>query len=617
MLRNKSIICISSIDWDFIWQGHQEIMSTFADAENRVLFIENTGIRTPGIRDLPRLRKRISDWRKGVGGIRKVRKNLYVYSPIVIPCPYSQLVRPLNRWLFVSTIKRWMNVLDFSDPIIWTYLPTNISIDLIDCIENKELVLYYSVAEFSELVSSPKKVNRSEKELLKRSQLVFAQGKKIKERCAKYNPNIHIFHAGVSDSVFLNRNIEKKPVPPDLKSIPFPIIGYVGGIHKHIDMELVRYLALKRRDWSFVFVGPLQIETGDLRKIKNIHFLGKKPHEEIPAYILRFNVCIIPYLIDNYTDTVFPTKLYEYLIMGKPVVSTALPEVLDFNGAYARIVNIAANKEAFFNAIFDNLKSGQNELVAERINVARQNTWDERISRMAELMRQAIGRLKSDKEAKWREKITMLSKQLRRRVAGVALVLGLFYVLIFHTPVLWLMASPLKIDQKPVKSDAIAVFGGGVGETGKPGQGYTERSRYAIKLYKEGYAPKLIFSSGHTYYLKESEEMKNLAISQGVPGSSVITEHEAGSTYENVRNVILIMRREKMHSLILVSSPYHMRRSKLVFNKLRNGIDVTYCPIPESEFYADRKKIRWKHVKAILHEYMGIVYYLIKGYGRR
>ena len=101
MLRNESLICISSIDWDFIWQGHQEIMSTYARNGNRVLFIENTGVRVPSIRDLPRLKKRLKNWAKGVRGIRKEQENLYVFSPVVLPFPYSRIARWINNHILL------------------------------------------------------------------------------------------------------------------------------------------------------------------------------------------------------------------------------------------------------------------------------------------------------------------------------------------------------------------------------------------------------------------------------------------------------------------------------------------------------------------------------------
>src|SRR5438093_4460499 len=93
------ILCISSIDWDFIWQGHQEIMSTLAAEGHRVLFLENTGVRAPKVRDLPRVRQRIRNWWRGTKGFREERPNLFVYSPLVFPFPYSRVARWANRLL--------------------------------------------------------------------------------------------------------------------------------------------------------------------------------------------------------------------------------------------------------------------------------------------------------------------------------------------------------------------------------------------------------------------------------------------------------------------------------------------------------------------------------------
>ena len=87
--RGADVICVSSIDWDFIWQGHQEIMARLAAAGHRVLFVENTGVRQPRMRDLPRLRHRVRNWLRGINGFRRERQNLWVYSPLVLPCTMS------------------------------------------------------------------------------------------------------------------------------------------------------------------------------------------------------------------------------------------------------------------------------------------------------------------------------------------------------------------------------------------------------------------------------------------------------------------------------------------------------------------------------------------------
>jgi len=124
MIQNENIICISSIDWDFNWQGHQEIMATFARQGNRVLFIENTGVRFPTLRDLPRIRKRITQWRRSTQGFREVQKNVWVFSPLVLPFPYARWARWINHWLLLWALRPWLSAAQFHDPIIWTFLPT-------------------------------------------------------------------------------------------------------------------------------------------------------------------------------------------------------------------------------------------------------------------------------------------------------------------------------------------------------------------------------------------------------------------------------------------------------------------------------------------------------------
>ena len=116
--RRHDVLCISSIDWDFIWQGHQEIMATLASQGHRVLFLENTGVRSPGVRDLPRVRQRMRNWWKGTKGFREERPNLFVYSPLLVPLPYSRVARWLNRFLLLRSVRRWMRAIGFFRPVV-------------------------------------------------------------------------------------------------------------------------------------------------------------------------------------------------------------------------------------------------------------------------------------------------------------------------------------------------------------------------------------------------------------------------------------------------------------------------------------------------------------------
>jgi uncharacterized SAM-binding protein YcdF (DUF218 family) len=114
--------------------------------------------------------------------------------------------------------------------------------------------------------------------------------------------------------------------------------------------------------------------------------------------------------------------------------------------------------------------------------------------------------------------------------------------------------------------------------------------------------------------MQEAEVMKALAVHLGVQSEDIILEKRAGSTYQNVVFTKDIMERHGWNSALVVSSPYHMRRVILVYNKIAPEMRVTLNPVPQSGFYGKEKKVKWKHIKAIAHEYAGIIYYWLKGY---
>ncbi|UCB57003.1 MAG: YdcF family protein [Candidatus Omnitrophota bacterium] len=613
MLKNENIICISSIDWDFNWQGHQEIMSTFARNNNRVLFIENTGVRVPTLKDLPRLKKRLSNWLKGISGIRKEEENLFVFSPLVIPFPYSRIARWINRYLLLSTLKKWIKVMDFNDPIIWTFLPTGISLDLIANID-KKMSVYYCIAEFTKLVRDSRKIRRTEKELLKKADLIFAQGEKLKQWCESYNSNVTIFPFGVNSEAFHNTTLDGKESLPDLKGIKRPIIGYIGGLHKHIDYELIECLAARNPHWSFLFVGPVQTDVARIGRLDNVFLVGEKKHFDLPKYIGAFDVCLIPYLLTDYTSTVYPTKLNEYLIMGKPVLSTDLPEVRAFNQKYGNVLMIGQTTDEFKAYITEVLEKNDKDMVGKRIKAAQENSWKKRIEQMSNLIEEEIERKKHDKDLRWKEGLRKFYRQSRRSLKATAFACLLAYLLLFYTPFLWFAARPLKISEPLQAANAIVVFGGGVGEGGSPGKSTIERARYAGELYKSGYANHIIFSSGYSFKYNDAENMKLVALSAGVAEKDIILEQKANSTYENARFTGEIINDYGWSSILLVSSPYNMRRASLAFKKLNKNLKITYAPISNPQFYRRDGKVKWEQIRAIGHEYLGILYYFIKGY---
>lgn len=178
MINGRDIICISSIDWDFLWQGHQEITSRLVQAGNRVLYIENTGVRTPGIRDAGRVRTRLKKWIGSLrsNGVREVAPNIYVCSPLVLPPFGSHWQRQINRRFLLPFVRHTARSLGMRDILIWTYLPTDTALDMIHGLRTlPTVVVYYCIADFAQLTPQVDQLRQSEKSLIESSDLVFAQ----------------------------------------------------------------------------------------------------------------------------------------------------------------------------------------------------------------------------------------------------------------------------------------------------------------------------------------------------------------------------------------------------------------------------------------------------------
>ena len=140
-----------------------------------------------------------------------------------------------------------------------------------------------------------------------------------------------------------------------------------------------------------MLVGPLQISPRKLKQLPNIHLAGPKAHEELPYYIRDFDVGIVPYLFNGYTATVVPTKINEYLAMGKPVVSTDLPEVRAFNGKHGIIIT-SSNRPAEFVASIERALSspGEDAVIDRRRTVAALNDWEGCFERMSHFIEREL-----------------------------------------------------------------------------------------------------------------------------------------------------------------------------------------------------------------------------------
>ncbi len=612
MAERRDVLCISSIDWDFIWQGHQEIMSSLAGAGHRVLFLENTGVRAPRLRDLPRLRQRLRNWARGTGGFREERPNLFVFSPIVLPLPYSRIAGWINRLFLVHSIRRWMRAVGFSRPVIWTFLPTPLAHALVDHLD-PALTIYYCIDDLASSSPDARRITASEEAMFRRADLVFVTSEKLRARAAQHSSTVHLFPFGVRFDAFDQTRRARGETPADLAPLSRPIAGYVGGLHQWVDQDLIVEVARRLPEFAFAFVGPAQCDLSRLEACPNVRLLGGKPHTELPAYIRAFDVGLVPYRLSEYTTNVYPTKLNEYLAMGIPVVATDLVEIQRFNQDHGRIVGVAGNATQFAAAIQDAVRSPARGEFERRVEVARTNSWQARIAQMSALIEQAAS-VRAVADERWDVRLGRAYRAARRRTVSLAAAFLIAYLLIFQTPLVWLAAEPLKVAAEPKKADAIVVFAGGVGESGQAGGGYQERVKQAVDLYQQGYAPRMIFSSGFVFAFQEAEVMKSLAVANGVPPSAIVLETMAANTHGNVVLSNQILRARGWRTILLVSSPYHMRRALLTWRRAAPDVEVTPAPVPRSLFYTHERGASLDQIRGLVHEYAAIVAYWWRGW---
>lgn len=391
MISDKDIILISGIDWDYLWQGSQEIASRLAKAGNRVLYIENPGIRSPAWKDKKRVARRIKSWVGSLKsqGVRQVGINLHVCSPIVMP-PFGQQRRDFNRRLLLPLIARTARSLGMRATILWTFLPTDTALDLINLFKTRSssTVIYHCTADFSALTPRAPELLESERTLLQLSDLVFVTCRQLAEHCAPWSDKVHTFPNGVNFEIFNrhNGNVSRHD-PAIFTSIPRPVIGYIGGLHRFVDFALLTEMVRARPQWSWVFVGPILSSMGELSRFPNVQLLGQRPHEQLEPYLRNFDVCIVPYINSPATATVAPTKVNEYLSAGKPVVATALPTICDFNEQHKVLMTVPSKPDDFLRAIEESLRLPTDaETVARRTSVARLNDWKIQLDAMSSLI---------------------------------------------------------------------------------------------------------------------------------------------------------------------------------------------------------------------------------------
>lgn len=381
MLENTSIVCFAK-DWGGDPTSKNHIMRLLS-ARNRILWVNSIGIRRPGLngRDLRRLVEKL---RNGLGGCRRVAPNIHVFSPLVIPLPEIAPVVRLNNLILSATLRATCRRLRLSRPILWSFLP-NVA-GLVGRL-GERAVIYHCVDDYAEFRGMPHAtLRRLENELLAVADLVFTSSEPLWRERVRHNPNTFYIPHGVDVAHFSRALDPRLAIPSDLAQLPRPIVGFIGAVADFVDLELIAEAARARPEWSFVLVGRWITDLTAVTGLRNVHLLGQRPYEALPAYCRGFDVGVIPFRINALTVRANPLKLREYLAAGLPVVSTPLPEVARYDG----LVRIAQGRDDFVREITHALNERDEPHVRRRLTAMREESWEERVEEFCEHVSQLL-----------------------------------------------------------------------------------------------------------------------------------------------------------------------------------------------------------------------------------
>ncbi len=362
--------------------SHQ--IARFLARHYRLYYIECPGLRAPkgSGRDLLKIWRKV---RRFLQGAKPVPEGAKVLTLLQIPLHRFALVRRLNRWLILWTLRRLIRREGVHRPILWFLIP---HLDLVIGQLGEQLSVYYCIDDYAALPDvNVAAVQRMDEATTRKADLVFVASDTLLEAKRQLNPKTEASPHGVDFAHFARAQDAGLPVPADAANLPRPIIGFFGLIERWIELSLVDYLAEQRPHWTFLLIGRVAVPEPEVPRRPNIHYLGRRPYESLPAYGKLFDAAIIPYHLTQQVLHANPIKLREYLAMGKPIVSVSTPEI----DKYGDVVAIARSHEEFLAKLDQALSRPPTpDEVRRRMDRVRSESWEARLEEVLYRVHQAL-----------------------------------------------------------------------------------------------------------------------------------------------------------------------------------------------------------------------------------
>jgi UDP-galactopyranose mutase len=362
---NQLLVCFSHLRWDFVYQRPQHLLSRAARTYRTFYFEEPVyGAAAPSLRAtvtpsgvvvlVPHLPS--ADDRELATQQQKVLLDEFLAA---------EAEADLTFWYYTPM------ALAFSDHVVPNYC-------VYDCMD-----------ELSAFRFAPPELLVREKQLLKLADIVFTGGRSLYEAKSTRHCNVHCFSSSVDKEHFGSARTLRgtAPEPGDQAPIPHPRVGFFGVIDERMNLGLVSAVAEAAPHLQIVMIGPTaKIDPAELPRRPNIHWLGPKQYDDLPAYLAGWDCGIMPFALNESTRFISPTKTPEFLAAGLPLVSTRITDVVRPYGELGTVA-IADRSEDFVKAIAQALADRDAGVrLAKADKLLADMSWDATFKRMSELM---------------------------------------------------------------------------------------------------------------------------------------------------------------------------------------------------------------------------------------
>lgn len=356
------LIAFCHLSWDGVWQRPQQFLSRLAK-HRPVLFVETY------CSPVPRAETR-------------TRNPAEHPNVTVLECHLPEARWPDGGFIDLERrriVREFLEQTDrFDAPILWFYDP--MAVTAFAGHLGEQGIVYDCMDELSQFAGAPAQLVERERELLGRADVVFCGGRKMREKRLPLNPNCHFFGTGVDCERFGRARRADLAVHPDIAALPGKVLGYFGVIDERIDYDLLAALADALPQCSIVMVGPTaKVDPAGFPQRPNLHWLGRRPYEQLPAITKGFSVCLMPFARNAATEYINPTKALEYMAAGRPVVSTDLAEV---RSNFANVCRIARTNAEFIDLCRREAAQPSEARIRRGVALAAENTWESIVARL-------------------------------------------------------------------------------------------------------------------------------------------------------------------------------------------------------------------------------------------